>query len=558
MLNLQASSTQDFFSDLPTLLLQETSRDLLNKLIGMEHLDVFIQNLQPTDFFWIVKRIGEEDSLPLLAVATKDQWQYMLDLETWHKDQINYEEVIFWIDRLNRANASKFAEWIYSEQKDLIALTILHKAEILFKEEEGEWEVPPGYFTLDGSFYVKAFNEKDTPILENFLRTIAHENFEAYRALLLNIPSYISTETEEELYRQRTNRLAEYGFASFDESLAIYSPLDPSVLSFETKPLLPGALIVQEEKSLVPSLAFHCIKDFRLLVNAFNQISDPLEADRIRLEFTTICNTLIAADSFACINNFENLRQIGKQAAGYIHVTLGKLCDKDIGKAANLLQDHSLMTIFRVGFGFTIKLQWRVKNFISQGWFSKMGKSLDFWGSQWADKIKGLLFKRPLFFDCHAKAEPYRHFERIEDLQEIESLLDKLDVLDRMLGRMTEVESSQAIVFHRVFHTLLFNRWANYMLHLSPSFAPLSLAQAKKFFQLLRQNEKSRPYKMGQYKDTFIGEFLKGSDGFDAKAKSCLRETLNEIWNEFCREYENIEVKDLDAHYSKYLLIEDK
>jgi len=359
---------------------------------------------------------------------------------------VGFKKVISWLDRLNRANASKLADWIYAEQNDLIALTILRKAEIFFKEE-GEGDVPPGYFTLDGSFYIKVFDSNDTPILENFFRTLAHENFEAYQTLLLNLPCYISNETEEELYRLRTNRLAEYGFASFEEALAVYAPLDPSVLSFETKPHLPGALIIPEEKNFVPSLTFNSMEDFRFLAEAVNRISDPQEVDRIRLDFTTLCNTLIAADSFSCINDFKNLNRIGRQAAGYIHVALAKLCHRDIKKAAYLLQNHSLITIFRVGFGFVVKLQWRVKHFINKGWFSKIGKSLDFWGSTWADAIAGLLFKHPLYFDAGARAEPYRHFEKPEDLQETEYLLDKLDALDRMLGRMTEVESPDVIFF---------------------------------------------------------------------------------------------------------------
>jgi len=111
-------------------------------------------------------------------VATTEQWQYLLDLEIWRRDQLDSKKVISWLDRLNRANASKLADWIYAEQNDLIALTILRKAEIFFKEE-GEGDVPPGYFTLDGSFYIKVFDSNDTPILENFfalwlMKTLRH------------------------------------------------------------------------------------------------------------------------------------------------------------------------------------------------------------------------------------------------------------------------------------------------------------------------------------------------------------------------------------------------
>jgi len=66
----------------------------------------------------------------------------------------------------------------------------------------------------------------------------------------LNLPCYISNETEEELYRLRTNRLAEYGFASFEEALAVYAPLDPSVLSFETNRIFRVHLLYQKKRIL--------------------------------------------------------------------------------------------------------------------------------------------------------------------------------------------------------------------------------------------------------------------------------------------------------------------
>jgi len=50
MLNLQTISTQPSLQDIRGLL-QNTGGDLLNKLLAMERVDSFIQNLQPNDFF---------------------------------------------------------------------------------------------------------------------------------------------------------------------------------------------------------------------------------------------------------------------------------------------------------------------------------------------------------------------------------------------------------------------------------------------------------------------------------------------------------------------------
>ena len=515
-----------------------------------------VQSLPPDDFFWLIKRIGADDALAVLQKASTEQWQYLLDLEIWAKDVLDAQKTMAWIDRLRRADAARLAAWAFEEQSALVSLALLRKTEIIFKEEEDEWDVPPGYFTLDGSFYIKTRDSSEAQLVEDFLRVLAGTDYSSYRALLLQLTSVLPAEIEEELYRMRSGRLAEQGFAPFEEALEVYAPLDVNALQTEAKPLLPGALVEAEKKNLVPSASLSGIKNFELLNDAMGMITDPLEADRVRLEFTALCNKLIAADAFSCIDDYENLLRVGRQAAGYLHIVTEMLCGGKPREAAQLLRDHSLATIFRVGFGFALKLQWRARRWLGQNWSAQIGKGPDFWGTPWSDALAGLLFPRPLYFDRSRPDREYRHFESVEELRETEALLDQAEALDRMLARLTRVEASALANNCEKFYPLLFNRWARHLLDLEPSFAPLSRAQAIEFFSILRRGETSVPYTMERYRGVFLNEFLQGAAGLDAKTTLSLRAALNEIWQAFCREYENIRSADLDARWSPYLLIE--
>jgi len=537
-------------------LLQLSSGDLLETLTGMDRLDTFVQSLPPDDFFWLIKRIGADDALAVLQKASTEQWQYLLDLEIWAKDVLDAQKTMAWIDRLRRADAARLAAWAFEEQSALVSLALLRKTEIIFKEEEDEWDVPPGYFTLDGSFYIKTWDSSEAQLVEDFLRVLAGTDYSSYRALLLQLTSVLPAEIEEELYRMRSGRLAEQGFAPFEEALEVYAPLDVNALQTEAKPLLPGALVEAEKKNLVPSASLSGIKNFELLNDAMGMITDPLEADRVRLEFTALCNKLIAADAFSCIDDYENLLRVGGQAAGYLHIVTEMLCGGKPREAAQLLRNHSLAAIFRVGFGFALKLQWRARRWLGQNWSAQIGKGPDFWGTPWSDALAGLLFPRPLYFDRSRPDREYRHFESVEELRETEALLDQAEALDRMLARLTRVEASALANNCEKFYPLLFNRWARHLLDLEPSFAPLSRAQAIEFFSILRRGETSVPYTMERYRGVFLNEFLQGAAGLDAKTTLSLRAALNEIWQAFCREYENIRSADLDARWSPYLLIE--
>ncbi len=513
-----------------------------------------VQSLPPDDFFWLIKRIGADDALAVLQKASTEQWQYLLDLEIWAKDVLDAQKTMAWIDRLRRADAARLAAWAFEEQSALVSLALLRKTEIIFKEEEEEGDVPPGYFTLDGSFYIKTWDSSEVQLVEDFLRVLAGTDYSSCRALLLQLASVSPAETEEELYRMRSGRLAEQGFAPFEEALEVYAPLDVNALQTEAKPLLPGALVEAEKKNLVPSASLSGIKNFELLNDAMGMITDPLEADRVRLEFAALCNKLIAADAFSCIDDYENLLRMGRQAAGYLNIVTEMLCGGKPRKAAELLRDHSLATIFRVGFGFALKLQWRARRWLEQNWSAQIGKGPDFWGTPWSDALAGLLFPRPLYFERSRPDREYRHFESVEELRETEALLDQAEALDRMLARLEA--SASATNNCEKFYPLLFNRWARHLLDLEPSFAPLSRAQAIEFFSILRRGETSVPYTMERYRGVFLNEFLQGAAGLDAKTTLSLRAALNEIWQVFCREYENIRSADLDARWSPYLLIE--
>ncbi|HPC86115.1 MAG TPA: DUF6178 family protein [Smithellaceae bacterium] len=552
MTTVQTTSALDIHG-----LLQRSGGDLLRTLLELDRPEEFIRRLPPDDFYRMIRRIGEDDALPVLAAASCEQWQYVLDLESWNRDSLNTKKAMDWLGRLARADGRRLADWMFSEQGDLASFVLMRRAQILFREKEEEWDVPPGFFTLDGAFYIKAADPGEAPVLENFLRVLSREDYNAYRALLLDLSFHIPAETEEELYRLRSSRLAEYGFAPYEEALAVYAPLDPSSLRAESKPLMPGALVLPEEKHLIPSAAFSNLEDFGFLKEAVGLLADPPEANRVRLEFTTLCNTLIAADSFACVEDAEGLSRIGRLAAGYLHLALEALCSGDAEQAAKMLKEHSLTAIFRVGFGFARKLQWRLQHWQPHSWFAKRNRRRkDFWGSPWSEVMEGLLFARPLFFDPEAPVS-YRPFERFDDVKKTEARLDQLEALDRMMARLTQVASEPAWIDSETFAPLLFVRWARHLLHLEPSFEPLTRAQAAAFFRLLRQGETGPPYRMERYRNIFIEEFRKGAAGFEPDVADALGRALSDIWDGFRSEYENVAAKDLSARYSKILPIAD-
>ncbi|MHB8091689.1 MAG: DUF6178 family protein [Syntrophales bacterium] len=530
---------------------------LLQRILDSDNPGELVQSLPAEDLFWIIKRIGAEDCLALLEVASEEQWQYLVDLDVWRKDLLSPEKALAWLKILAEANPEQLSAWLFGEEQTFLSLLLFRMAEVIIKDEDDNTDLPNTWFTLDGRFYIKAFHEEDQETIEELLSLLGKNDHEEYQELLFGLAALSPTEAEEELYRLRNNRIAEHGFLPFAEAIAVYAPLAVSALDAETLPLAPGKLFDQSENELIPTLPLLQVAKESLLSLSFSRISDPLLFDRISLEFADLSNRIIAAGNFPELSDPDVLAASCKQAAGYLNIVLERLCGKDSAAAENLLRKHSLLTLFRTGYGFAVSLQREAKLWWQESWFFGQGWKNEFWGSPWGDTLDGLLLERPRFFAGDKNNEPFKEFASMEELDDAREQLRMMQALDRMLARLSPVgrDDQFRLAERKDVHSLLFTRWAHKILDGGQSFAPLSRSDAGRFFHSLRQGEEHPPYRMLSYKNLFINAFLEGAPDFEPDAANALHAALELIWEEFSEEYKNIAENDLEGRYSPFLLI---
>lgn len=544
-------------SDRPALyrLLTLSGSALIKRILDEDRPDVFVKNLPAEDFFWIVKRIGDEDCLPVLELAHEDQWQFLLDLEIWSKDALDSKRTLAWLNRLGGADPERLASWLFEEGEDLLSLLLLRTAEVVAKDGDDEAQLNESYVTEDGEFFYRALDPDDQEHLENLLRALARKDHERYRALLHGLAGVIAPETENELYHFRNSRIAEHGFVPFEEALAVFSPLEPSELQSATPVSLPGKLLDPEEKDFIPLLPMLQIGEGGFLNSVLREIKDPLLSDRIRLESADLTNRIIAAEAFDEINP-ERISESCRKAAGYLNIALEGVCGKDLRAAERLLRNNALLQVFRVGYGFVMNIQRETKRWRRGSWFFNRGWENDFWGDPWGEVLDGILAARPR---CRADGKStgmFREFESLEDLEDVREKLRTVRVLDGLLARLSRNRTAkESLLEVRTFHPLLFNRWARRLLGMEISSAPLTVEEARTFFRTLRRGETGKPFRMAQFRDVFISDFTDGAADVEPSETEILKKALVLVWDAFRAEYESIEESDLDGRFSAYLLI---
>jgi hypothetical protein len=195
------------------------------------------------DLHFLIHDIGAQEALPIIALASNRQWEYLLDMEVWNKDQLDYQQTATWIQLLLKADPERLVRWCFDEKLEFLEMVLFRNIELRVREAD---QVPSdfgdGFFTDDDTFYIRFVDypvvtkEEETikrrrdEMLTQLLHKLSVYDHPRYQGLLMEAVSVIPGETEEELFRMRNVRLGEKGFLPFYEAVGVYQPLRPGDL----------------------------------------------------------------------------------------------------------------------------------------------------------------------------------------------------------------------------------------------------------------------------------------------------------------------------------------
>ncbi len=532
-----------------------SGKRILEKILDHDNPRQLVGHIPGQDFYWLVKKVGEDDCVPLLKMASDEQRQYLLDLEFWQKDRLDLDKATAWFGRLHLADPKGFVQWFQSKGEAVAYYYLFKSIQVQIRSEDEDPDVDESFFTLDGVFYVKILDEAHRETIRNILRTMAKDNLDQYQGVLSTLTGVIPAEMEEDMYRLRNVRLAEHGFLPAEEAVAVYAPLAGNALVMEDHAEPPSTSIDETIRELIPISPLYHVRGRNILTEAFSGIKDDLVLDRIRLEFAGLCNQILSADGVLA-NELDILISACRKAAGHLNLALEKLCSTNVSQAEKLLGNNHLVPVFRVGFGLVLELKWEAEQWMKQSWFSGLGLGVGFWGDDWAGTLAGITEKKPRLYTGLEEDEGHKAFEYLSELDDCRRLVHRLKALDRMLARLTEtypLDRSAVEDPRLTFHQMLFNLWARQLSNLEPCFLSITIDQAKGFFRRLRAGEDAPPYRMPGFEADFIKAFTAYVIDMEPELETSLKHALSLIWQEFTEEYEGVATADLEGRFAKFI-----
>jgi hypothetical protein len=531
-----------------------------------------VQSMADEDLYFFVHHIGPDDALPVLALASNEQWEYLMDMEGWEQDHIHSHRMTRWLARLLKADPDRFTHWIANQRQEETSLFLFRNIQLHIREyEQDPGEIDNGYFSEDQTYYIrlhpypekhrKLQEERDT-FVKDLLNRLSVYDHAYYRDLLLAAQGIIPAEAEEELFRQRNVRLAEKGLLPFDEAIGVYQPLTAADLAGRS----PKS--ERFDGRIVDTYPFPIATDAQqaadnLFSRTLAQIHDAPSLEKLQAEFAGLCNQVISADQHR-IRDKGALESIVRKVSDYISIGLEK-AEAEVGEEvpyfhANLVQRHLLSDLFRVGYGCALSLKWRADKWHAASWYANAGLPISFWGEHCMGVLGGLLLKKPLCYSDYATGDLYREFATLSEIEDAGRQLDQMIAFDDLFSLMAVETDRLRTDLLLTSENLLLTLWANHHLDMGGNTKapqPLNRKQFSRLFNDLWQ-EGTQPRKIRDaIREIFLG-WLAHSSGltiYDISER--MAPALEQLFSKIESELGKVKPTDLDPRFILLFLLEE-
>ena len=424
--SLPVKSQLDFF-------LHARGKDRLHYLFLSKNPEPLVHQLPELEVFLTVKEAGEKDSLALISLTTPEQFQFLLDLDFWKRDELDPEKILHWLEILLECGEKKIAQFIQSTHPEFVALLLkkfLRVSTLDGEPVEVEEQLPP--FTLDHYYFVHFIGKETRAVLERFLKIFSLIDPEGCQRLMEALVWELDSELEEQEYRVRNGRLSEQGFPDFEEALEIYRFIHPDSLSLKGKN--PSVRREEEGDRSRPTFYLTFSNESPFFSSVLVKIDDPLEQDRLKVELTALCNRAMVAEA-ADLSRFEEIDRIIRKVFHYLNMGLQYLSHEEETKALEILHSLPLQRLFQCGVSLTYLLKKKAETLLNGPWFGADRENLIVLDPPYLERFEGILKRRPSL-DRNGKVED---FKTLQELKETEDLVETVETVVHFLGKHLNV-----------------------------------------------------------------------------------------------------------------------
>jgi uncharacterized protein DUF6178 len=403
-------------------------KDQMDLLILSSQADQVARLLPEEDIYFLVKEIGEEDALPILAIISEKQLQYLFDMEWWRGDKFLPQKAMDWLLWVEKANDRQLLHWLLTEDFDQKVM-VLQSLIKVYKQDEmtDQYEGVEGleHFTLDGVFDIFLTVSAAAPLLKNLFKLLYVEDQKVFYALMEAVIWYQITPTVEAAYRWQRSRVEEKGIVAYDEAIGVYSRLDVDSLKLDA----PSHEVFVDPESPYAVAPVHPLADTdpsTFFGQCLAMIKSHERVNAICWELMYLANKVMVADQQE-YGNLDSHHETMRKVLGYINIGLELGAGGDIAKGEALLNQTWIQSLFQVGYAGIMRLKWEGEKLIKES-----GLLLEYLLTQgYMDHLAASVARFPkigvMRTEEAEEAETniqWRNLESLQDIQVLENFLN--------------------------------------------------------------------------------------------------------------------------------------
>jgi hypothetical protein len=327
----------------------------LKQLLESAETRSSIRKLPPAQLFFSLKELDETQLVHLLPHITEEQWATVLDLDLWTKDELNPDRFIAWQKYILVSEDPVARKIIRATDFEAWALSLKAGVRIFARQEDGEFSeeaIAVGrYETPDGNFFISLpRNPEKARVYQQLVQRLYQLDSDFARGLLDSCRYQTSMELREEAYQNRRRRIEDLGFQDYFDAIEIYTARSASES-------IPEKKHCQVEAQRLPSrLKQDQTEGPMLLFRSLASIQNQQETETLVEELFFVCNKLLSADRISP-DASEQLKIGILKAISSINLGLDCWSGGDLGKAADGISRHYLLSFFQIGYGKLVELR---------------------------------------------------------------------------------------------------------------------------------------------------------------------------------------------------------
>lgn len=391
-----------------------SGQDKYRLLLDARDSEELVRRLPSQEVYLLIKDIGIEDCIELLAMMSTEQLTTLFDLDFWQGEELNSPAVLEWLAMLLETGEDKVVEVACEMDLELLTLMMRRFISITRGLESLTDEDALAQGRLERIYEVAYADSESAKIVGHFLDVLYRRERDFYLLLMESVRHEMGPDIEDAAFASRSVRLQERGFPDPFEALGVFAYLPPEKFALEARsklPFRPGEEGVDAPGFFLAVPAGHLLGEV---------LSRGLEPDAC-WELTYLLNKVMIAERID-IGDLEQVSGAMSDVYRYLNIALEYASGGDLEQAITCFDNSYFEYLFRLGWSLVLNLRNRAEQIRRQS----PAYYLD---GPFRGFVEALCRKRPLLYvgAVEAQQSGERSFAKLTDIQACERWLDRLE-----------------------------------------------------------------------------------------------------------------------------------